>query len=523
VLIRASAVHTFDGDDHGGWTTVAIRGSDIVGVGADDELDGQRGHATHVIDEPGLVVLPGFYDSHIHQYESGLETRSVSVDGVRSITDLVDAVATAARDATAGTWLITSCNWHESELLEQRLPTADELDRATTEHPVCVRRGSHLVVTNHYGLKLAGIDDHGDGRLIGDDAIAPVLALLPEPTFEGKVESLKTVCELHNSRGIVAARDPGIATDDVRVYQELWRRGGLTVRSVVMVRMDEGWPLDRMLAEIDRWGVSTGFGNEWLRLGGIKFFVDGRIDDAAVAQPHEHDPSSHGVLYIDRDMLEKAVQHAVQRGWEVGCHAVGDVAVEIVLDAYEAVLGRHPNLRPGALVIEHAMLAPQRLRRRAVDLGVGISVHPPIQYALGADILKSWGPGRAADASPVRDWVAEGALIAAGSDGHFSPWDPLLAVWMLMTRNTKVAGTHGATQAVDARTAFDLYTVAGARLLGEDGWRGALTPGRRADLVAFRRDPLTCDVDDLPGLTPVFTVVDGRPVFDLEGLFRRSK
>ncbi len=239
-----------------------------------------------------------------------------------------------------------------------------------------------------------------------------------------------------------------------------------------------------------------------------------------LSEPHEHDPSSHGILYIERDVLQQAVEHAVERGWEVGCHAVGDVAVETVLDAYEAVLRRHTFLRPGALVIEHAMIAPHRLRRRAIDLGVGISVHPPIQYAFGSDILECWGSERAASASPV-DWVNEGALVAAGSDGNVPPWDPLLAIWMLVTRGTKVAGVQGADQGVDVRTAFSLYTVAGARLLGEDTWRGPLAPGRRADLIAFRRDPLKCDVDDLPALSPVFTLVGGRPVFDPEGRFSR--
>ena len=98
-------------------------------------------------------------------------------------------------------------------------------------------------------------------------------------------------------------------------------------------------------------------------------------------------------------MLQQAVEHAVERGWEVGCHAVGDVAVETVLDAYEAVLRRHTSLRPGALVIEHAMIAPHRLRRRAIDLGVGISVHPPFGSAFGSDILECWGSERAASAS----------------------------------------------------------------------------------------------------------------------------
>ena len=212
------------------------------------------------------------------------------------------------------------------------------------------------------------------------------------------------------------------------------------------------------------------------------------------------------------------MEHAVGRGWRVGCHAVGDCAVRRVLDAYEQVALRHPGLPPGTLVIEHAFLADAQTRARAVRLGVGITVQHPLLYSLGGNLVRYWGPDRASQVMPVRAWVDEGALIAAGSDCNVSFFDPLLSIWGLVTRGTRTAGVQGPQYRVDTYTAIRLYTAAGGQLLREDHSIGILAPGAFADVVGFRADLLDCPVDDLPSQQPVLTLVGGRPVHDPDGL-----
>lgn len=533
LLLRGGSIDTFD-DRTGPVRSLAVGAGRVLAVGAGpNDVDDLRGPGTVVVDDLGLHVLPAFYDTHTHQYEGGLNLLTVQLDGVGSVADIVAAMRTATGAEPAGTWLVSAKNWHESALDEGRMPTADELDAASTDHPLCVRKGSHAVAVNRRALDLAGIDattadpaggsigrdEHGrpNGQLVGDPAVELVTGLLPPTSLDERVEGLARCCRLYNSRGIAAVRDPGIATEDFAVYQRLREAGGLTVRSEVMLRLDEGWSPERMRAELARWGVHSGFGDDWLRVGGVKLFVDGRIEDAALREPYRDDPDWRGRLHFDRSTLTALVAEIVDAGWDVGCHAVGDAAMDVVLDAYAQVLADRPAVAPSRLVVEHALLATAEQRGRTAALGVGVSLHPPLLHAFGSDIRRYWGEERAGAALAVKDWVASGAAVAAGSDGNVPPFDPLLAVWTMVTRGTATAGRLGTDQAVDRRTAFGLYTVAGAGLFSRGGRTGTLAPGQPADLVAFDEDPMSCPVDRLPELAPALTLVGGDAVFDPDG------
>jgi predicted amidohydrolase YtcJ len=520
-LVRSARVYRFD--RRGSIAeALAIRDGRILATGMGRaSLDHLVGAQTRVIEGPNLVVMPGFCDTHVHQYEGGLELQRMPMDGVRSIDDILKRVKEWVQQAVPNQWIVSTRGWHESNLAERRLPTSGELDRVSTLHPICLRRGSHAMVVNTRALRLASLGDDGtsNGQLVGDAAIKPILDLLPEPTDDQRVVGLEEVGKLYNSRGIVAIRDPGIASDDLRVYQEALRRGALTTRSRVMVRLNEGWPMDRILAEIERWPVGSGLGDDLLRLDGMKFFVDGRIADAALRENLEEGGSKAGRLYFDTDTLTVGIAAAVRRGWDIGCHACGDVAVEMVINAYQRVLESVPEARARRLMIEHAFFCDRRQRERARSLGVRLSIHPALLYAFGAEMLEHWGD-RADDVMPIRDLVDEGVRLAAGSDGNVPPFDPMLGIWTLITRRTANNRVVGRRHAIDRLTAFRLYTVAGAELLDEQSRRGSIQPGLYADLVAYHEDPLRCDVDKLPELQPAWTIVGGKPVFDPEGCWK---
>jgi predicted amidohydrolase YtcJ len=288
-----------------------------------------------------------------------------------------------------------------------------------------------------------------------------------------------------------------------------------------MVWLDPSWSEARKLEEIERWPVCTGFGDDLLRIDGLKLLCDGGVEGAALEEPHAGKPDFSGHLLIDPDELTRVVAAGVDRGWRVGCHAAGDRTLRVVLDAFEAVLRGRPQLSPGTLSVEHAMLAPARERARAIQLGVAVHVQYPLLWQLAANVRRHWGDKRANAVFPLRSWVEEGALVAAGSDTFVAPWDPLLAVWGMVTRRTAMAGVLGPEQALDRHTAFDLYTRRAAIVTGGAADRGSVAPGHLADLVAFRGDPLTCSVDDLPELAPVLTLLGGEPVWDPEGRVAR--
>jgi predicted amidohydrolase YtcJ len=201
----------------------------------------------------------------------------------------------------------------------------------------------------------------------------------------------------------------------------------------------------------------------------------------------------------------------------VATHAVGDRSVRTVLDVYEGALEQSPETPSCSLVIEHAFLSDEEQRERAVRLGIAITVQHALLYTNGAEILASWGPERAARVMPVRSWLDDGATVAAGTDA-VRPFDPMLNIWGMVTRETKDAGVQGVEEAIDRYTAIELYTSAGTRLTGEAARRGTLQPRRLADFVAYRADPITAAVDELLTLKPVLTVVGGRPAFDPDQL-----
>jgi predicted amidohydrolase YtcJ len=281
--------------------------------------------------------------------------------------------------------------------------------------------------------------------------------------------------------------------------------------------MDSARSYEENLATLKSLEGLRGSGDEVLRVEGIKIIADGGVEGGWFSEPYVNRPDFCGHAFYDRAELESLVETAVRDGWKVGTHAVGDQTMRLVLDVYESVLAKVGSVPPDSLVIEHGFMADAESRARAIAAGIHITVQHPLLYFLAGNMLTHWGADRTARVMPVAEWIREGGLIAGGSDCNVAPYDPLLAIWGFTTRGTKVAGVQGPEQAVDRRTAFALYTEAGWRLTGEGHERGRLLPGYSADLVAYRQDPMTVELDDLPSLSPALTVMGGRAVHDPEG------
>ncbi|MFI7708685.1 amidohydrolase [Nonomuraea sp. NPDC049480] len=514
---------------------VAIRDGRIIATSSSpDGLDALQGTRTAVVDDPGLVVFPAFNDTHNHQLWASRDLDHVDLASASTVADVVQLLRRRAAETPPGEWIVSSRCWHETHLKEERLPTAGELDTASTEHPICVQRGGHVMVVNSRALAMAGFGrdipdpDRGTvvrdangvptGVLIEPGAVEPVRRLLPQLTTERQVELLARQCAAYNARGIGVVRDPGLFVDEMEPYQRLWEQGRLTTRSRVMFWVMPDAGVEEKLAFIDSWAVRSGYGDDLLKIWGFKYIMDGGAEGAHLCEPYANNPGYHGHAFWEPDEFERLVDRAVSRGWKVGCHAAGDAAVERVLSAYERVLRRRPATPRGTLVIEHALLVNADQRARAVRAGIGITVQHPLLYSLGGNLVRYWGEQRTREVMPVRAWLDEGALVAAGSDCNVSFFDPLLSIWGLVTRGTRTVGVQGPEHAVSRYDALRLYTAAGAALLGESANLGTIEQGRLADLVAFRTDLIECPIDDLPELAPAATLVGGLPVHDPEGL-----
>src|SRR6266568_1860685 len=496
LVIRAGAIYSM-AQDRKVYRAIAIRDEWIVAVSEDPHgLDGVISAGTHVVDAPQLTILPAFEDTHNHFILAAQNSCLVPVDRAHTMAEFIDLIRQRAAQTPPGEWIRTSDAWHEVNLAEKRLPTAPELDEATREHPVIVRRGGHVAVASSLALKLGGItrdtpdpqggtivrfpDSTPTGVLIEAPAHAPVTRLVPALTFEQMVEGLRQACQEYNSYGLGAVRDPMVTRDQVPIYQALWEQGELTIRSRLMLSPTTGrGTMADSLEGIEGFSVRSGFGDDLLKLWGLKFGLDGGAEGGALDQPYLNNPGYRGHLLWSPDDLLKLTNFAARRGWRIGTHAIGDRAVRTLLDVSEQVIEENPGLKPGTLVIEHGFLADAEQRARAIRLGVSVTVQHPLLYTLGSVLVEGWGKERTREIMPVRAWLEEGASVSAGTDYPVSSFNPLLSIWGMVTR-------------------------------------GTLQPRRLADLVAFRSDPITCPVDDLPSLRPVFTMVGGRVVYDPE-------
>jgi predicted amidohydrolase YtcJ len=528
-LIRAGAIHSMTGERY---RSVGLRGQEIVAVSTEpDDLDDLVGSATVVTDGPDLTVLPAFSDSHEHLMEASRNTLLVPVDRARSVAEFTSLVRDAARDLPPGAWVLTSMGWHESNLAENRLPTGAELDAAAPDHPVLSRRGGHLAVASTAALRAAGIGadtpnlrggtigrlaDGSPSGLLEGAAVYQVAAFAPPPTRDDLVKGLRRCSADYAALGVGSIREAMINLDELLAYQDAADRELLSVRVRPMIRVGAELSAGDAIAFVRGLGARSGFGDDRLRLWGLKCVMDGGVEGAALEQPYTDDPRNSGHLNWEPDALKAVCVEAVRRGWRIGTHAAGDRALRVLLDVYEAVVAEVGQVAPGTLIIEHGLLSDSTQRARAVRGGFGITVQHALLWNMGSEMLQTWGPERTSRVNPLDEWIAAGAELAAGTD-IVRPFNPMTNVWGMATRGTKAAGVQGAEHAIPVAKALELYTMGTARLDGEADRRGSVAPGKLADLVGYPLDPLAVEPDRLAELTPTFTIVGGRTVHDPEG------
>lgn len=523
LVVRAGAVHTLV-PGRPVQRSVAVRGERVMAVSAaPDGLDHLAGPRTTVLDLPGATVLPAFDDTHTHLIFAAHGAHDVPVHLARDIPELLGLIRERAAATPDGEWIRTTTNWQELNLTERRMPTAAELDQATDRHPVLVKRGGHNDVVNTYALRLAGITadtpvppggvigrDAGgglNGRLI-DNAQRLVEHLVPAPDLARRIDGLRLASGRYAATGIGTVRDCAVTLDDYAALHAAREAGALRTRVRALVStfgMTGAAQVEDLLDAMEDRCCDAG---PWLRVWGVKFGLDGGLEAGATEEPYACDHTFSGTLTWEPGAFTEAVEAVVRRGRRVGTHAYGDRAVRVLLDAYETVLERNPGLPRGTLVMEHGALAGPEQRARAVALGVPVTIQQPLLHDTAEVETGFWGPERVAALFPAREWLDDGALVAAGSDFPVGRFGAMRSVWGMITRQT-VIGVQGPEHAISYDEAVALHTTNAARLLGEHDQRGMLTPGRLADLTIWDGDPAERPAEALRDLEPTHTFVGG--------------
>jgi predicted amidohydrolase YtcJ len=460
------------------------------------------------VDLGGRCVLPGFTDAHVHFPTWSLAQRQVRLEGTRSLDEALDRVRDAAAGVSEGRWL-RGLGWRSGDWTPPVEPTKEALDAVTGELPTALMaRDYHSLWLNSAALARAngdlqvpgGVverDDHGEPTgVLREECAWHFRDLHVRPTHEEMVQASREGVRLANSRGVVAVHDKDGWLGALAVFQELQREGAPTLRVWQSLPHDH---IDR-LAET---GISSGLGDDWLRVGYIKAFMDGTLGSRTA-----HMLDGSGVEITSREELEDIVRRAARAGFPVAVHAIGNRANREALDAFRATQGdwRPRGLRPR---IEHAQLLSAEDVPRFAQLGVAASVqfsHAPSDRDL-AD--RFWGD-LTDGAYAYRSLLDADAHLANGSDAPIEELDPLAGIAAGVLRTIDERPAWHPEQAVTVEEALHATCVAPAWLEGAERNRGRLVPGQLADLVVLDRDPLAVAPEELGELEVVATLAGGR-------------
>ncbi|WP_306215780.1 amidohydrolase [Actinoplanes sp. RD1] len=334
-----------------------------------------------------------------------------------------------------------------------------------------------------------------------------------EPSLADRLEGLRQVQPLLHALGITSVVDPAVTVDEMRGYQAARAAGLLSMRVVAMPYLDPALP--EILTRLDGIGASTGFGDDFLRLGGIKVYFDGEgmKRQALLASPWTPGTTDYGVQRIPSGDFASIARFCASHGWSLGVHAVGGGAVAEILRIFADIDASFP-LRDLRWQLIHAYLEPSPSSlAEAARLGVVASLQPSIHWHNAAGLIEHLGE-RAVPANPVRSWLDAGATVALGSDGPFFPFDPRHLMWQTRTRMVRGLGDPVAPSlAVTGAEALAGYTTGAAYAAFAEATRGMLRPGMLADWVALSVDPVTCSASEILTAAVVRTVVGGLTVW----------
>jgi len=515
----------------------AVAGDKFTAVGSNDEIRKLVGPATRVIDLGGRTVTPGFADSHLHGAGGG---PGVDLSAARSLGDVYAAIAQRVKAAPPDEVIVSNSDWHEAQLKEQRLPLRKDLDAVAPKNPVVLVRGGHEYILNSAALTKWHIEKttqapeggqisrYSDGEPNGElmDR-ARTLVTLPAPamTTEEQIESWSTQFRKLNAAGLTSVRQPGISLDQYRLFQEMKRRGLLTMRLNILLSAPANPDAAKVRAFIEGAGVKADEGDEWLRVGGMKLLIDGGFEGGLMREPYREpygkDGTYRGLRLITADRYTEIVKELNRLGWRVGTHAVGDAAIDQVLAGYEAANAERP-IAGRRWAIEHGFIPREEQFAKMKALGLVVTVQDHL-YLAGPVLVRYWGPDRAGWVTPVRAYLDHGVRAAAGTDSPVVPFPPLWTMYHFISRDTISGGVLGADQKITRAEALRLSTADNSYLTFEEKTKGSIEARKLADFVVLAEDFLTVPDRRIEQMKVSMTVVGGKAVFATSPFDRATK
>lgn len=501
-------------------TALMVRDDKILAIGTDDDLLARS--YTEKIDLGGKTILPGLTDAHLHfeWYSRGL--REVRAE-TPSLDECLRRVQSQAQATPPGEW-VTGFGWNHN-VWGGQFPTAADLDRVAPNHPVLLRaKSGHAGWANTLALKLASItamtpnpeggaiEHDAQGQPTGilfEDAIRLVSDLMPELSASQIAEAMVPAMEKAWRVGLTSIHDFDGRTSFM-AFQLLKENGQLGLRVVKQIPV-------RHLAEAIGLGVRSGFGDDWLRFGNVKVFLDGALGPrtARMIEPYEGEPNNYGIVVTDKEELYEHATRAAAHGLAMTVHAIGDKANHDLLDVYQIIRGEEATR--GARRLRHRcehvqILHPDDFQRLA-QLNVVASMQPIHATSDMRIADKYWGAKRNVGAYALRTQHEAGAPLAFGSDAPVEDFNPFWGLHAAVTRR-RADGSPGPDgwfpeQRLSVKDALRGFTLGAAYAGNMETKIGSLSSGKYADLVVIDRDILTCDPMEIKDTQVLGTMVGG--------------
>ncbi|MHB8926976.1 MAG: amidohydrolase [Bacillota bacterium] len=512
-----------------GATAVLVVEGRIKAVGADGAVRAAAPRGVPAVDLEGRTVVPGFIDSHLHLLNFGLYLQRMDLIGVKSLAELTRLVAEKHAALPAGDWVLGR-GWDQDLFAEKRYPSRRDLDAVAPDRPVALTRAcGHALAANSEALRRAGVaretPDPAGGQIDRDETGEPtgifreramglMTRVIPKPGANELATALRAAVGQALAAGVTSVHSDDCGAFGFGPVLGLYRGHlgpeGLPFR----VRVDVS---NEAIGDLLATDLRTGSGNGFVQVGSVKMFADGSLGagTAALSEPYNDNPGSRGIPVVTPEQMKENVLRAHRSGMQVAVHAIGDLAIDMTLDAYEAALADRPRPDHRHRIIHGQIMRPEQFERFA-RLGVVADIQPKFITTDMRWAERRVGPRRIRTSYAWRTFLDHGVHCAGGSDCPVEPLDPVLGLYSAVTRQDLEGHPREGwlpDQRLTAEEALRLFTLGGAYAAFEEKDKGSIEPGKLGDLVVLDRDPTAIPGSELKDLRVEMTIVGGRMAF----------
>ncbi|MEW6455915.1 MAG: amidohydrolase [Acidobacteriota bacterium] len=505
---------------------IAIKGERILFVGSNFDIRAYIGKQTKIIDLEGKTIIPGLIDSHVHFIGLGERLRSLNFVGTKSIDEIVEIIKKNLNKYKPGEWILGG-GWDHEDWEKKEFPTHGEISEVAPDNPVYLTRvDGHAGWANKRAMEIAKITreikDPAGGKIIRDSYGNPtgvfideaqdlITRHIPERSFEWRKESAKVAQQKCLELGLTGVHDAGVSEETIKIYKELADENLLKIRIYAMLGGE------KVLEKYLKTGPEIALYNNKLSIRSVKLFIDGALGSkgAALFEPYNDDPGNYGLLMTSEEKLFEITKKAVENGFQVCVHAIGDKGNHITLNVYEKVL-KEINGKDCRLRIEHAQVLLLSDIPRFSILKVIPSMQPTHATSDMYWAEKRLGEKRAKGAYAWRSLLRTGARIAAGSDFPVEDPNPLWGFYAAITRQDHNEWPRGGWHPEEKMTreeALRAFTIDAAYASFEEDIKGSLEKGKLADVVVLSKDIMLIPPEEILKTEVIMTIIGGEIVY----------